>query len=119
MLQRLALFPTLKSDPELHPFRPALFFSLLNALAWQIAVGTPMILFAGQLGATPFQVGLAYSFIFILSPVQVLSTVLLPRYGFKAVMLGGWNVRTFFLLVPTLLTVLAMRGAAPPYRCVP
>ncbi len=113
MLQRLALFPTLKSDPELHPFRPALFFSLLNALAWQIAVGTPMILFAGQLGATPFQVGLAYSFIFILSPVQVLSTVLLPRYGFKAVMLGGWNVRTFFLLVPTLLTVLAMRGAAP------
>jgi len=113
VLNRISFLPTAKSDPELHPFRPALLFGLLNALAWQIAVGTPMILFAQQLGATPFQVGLAYSFVFILAPVQVISTALLPRYGFKAVMLGGWKTRTFFLFVPALLAVLAMRGEAP------
>jgi hypothetical protein len=106
----LPLFPTTKSDPELAPFRPALVFALFNALAWQIGIGTPMVLFAEQLGATPFQVGLAYSFVFILTPIQIVSTVLLPRYGFKAVMLGGWRTRSFFLGVPVILAVTAMRG---------
>jgi len=86
-----SLFPTAASDPDLFPFRPGLKFAFFNALAWQIAIGTPMVLFAEQLGATPLQVGLAYSFVFLLTPVQILSTALLPRYGFKALMLGGWQ----------------------------
>lgn len=108
-----SLFPTAKSDPELAPFRPGLTFSFFNALAWQIGIGTPMVLFAEQLGASPFQVGLAYSFVFILMPVQILATALLPRYGYKAVMLGGWRTRSFFLAVPLVLSVLAMRGTEP------
>src|SRR3954466_4991813 len=107
------LFPTAKSDPELHPFRPGLTFAFFNALAWQIGIGTPMVLFAEQLGATPFEVGLAYSFVFILTPVQIVSTALLPRFGFKALMLGGWRTRSFFLAVPAVLAVLAMRGERP------
>lgn len=108
-----SLFPTAKSDPELAPFRPGLTFAFFNALAWQIGIGTPMVLFAEQLGATPFQVGLAYSFVFLLTPVQILSTALLPRYGFKAVMLGGWGARSIFLGVPAVLAFLAQRGEAP------
>ncbi|MSU51668.1 MAG: hypothetical protein EXS37_21685 [Opitutus sp.] len=107
------LFPTAKSDPALAPFRPGLIFAFFNALAWQIGIGTPMVLFAEQLGATPFQVGLAYSFVFILTPVQIVSTALLPRYGFKAVMLGGWRTRSFFLGVPAVLAVLADHGEQP------
>ena len=61
-----------------------------------------MVLFAEQLGATPFQVGLAYSFVFVLTPLQIVSTALLPRYGFKALMLGGWRTRSFFLGVPAV-----------------
>jgi MFS family permease len=98
-----SLFPTAKSDPELVPFRPGLTFAFFNALAWQIGIGTPMVLFAEQLGATPLQVGLAYSFVFVLTPIQIVSTALLPRYGFKAVMLGGWRTRSFFLGVPAFL----------------
>ena len=108
-----SFFPTAKSDPALHPFRPGLTFAFFNALAWQIGIGTPMVLFAEQLGATPFQVGLAYSFVFVLTPVQIVSTALLPRYGFKAVMLGGWRTRSFFLAVPALLALLALRGEQP------
>ncbi len=107
------LFPTAKSDPELVPFRAGLVFAFFNALSWQIGIGTPMVLFAEQLGATTFQVGLAYSFVFVLTPVQILSTALLPRYGFKAVMLGGWRTRSFFLGVPMVLAVLALRGEQP------
>lgn len=95
------------------PFRPGLVFAFFNALAWQIGIGTPMVLFAEQLGATPFEVGLAYSFVFVLTPVQIVSTALLPRYGFKALMLGGWRTRSFFLGVPALLAVFALRGEQP------
>jgi hypothetical protein len=63
-----ALFPTARTDPELAPFRPGLVFAFFNAIAWQIGIGTPMVLFAEELGATPFQVGLAYSFVFICYP---------------------------------------------------
>ncbi len=105
-----SLFPTAKSDPELHPFRPGLVFAFFNALAWQIGIGTPMVLFCEQLGATPLQVGLAYSFVFLLTPVQIVSTALLPRYGFKAVMLGGWRTRSVFLAVPAVLALLALGG---------
>ena len=108
-----SLFPTAKSDPELMPFRPGLIFAFFNALAWQIGIGTPMVLFAEQLGASPFQVGLAYSFVFVLTPLQIISTALLPRYGFKAVMLGGWRTRSIFLAVPAVLAVLAPYGEKP------
>jgi MFS family permease len=92
------------------PFRPGLTFAFFNAMAWQIGIGTPMVLFAEQLGATPFQVALAYSFVFVLTPLQIASTALLPRYGFKALMLGGWRTRSFFLGVPAVLAVVLMLG---------
>ncbi|MFM7749754.1 MAG: hypothetical protein ACKPB0_04990 [Opitutaceae bacterium] len=107
------LFPTAKSDPELVPYRPGIVFAFFNALSWQIGIGTPMVLFAEQLGAGPFEVGLAYSFVFVLTPVQILSTALLPRYGYKAVMLGGWGTRSVFLGVPALLALLALGGERP------
>lgn len=94
-------------DPELAPFAPGLWFAFFNALTWQVGIGTPMVLFAEQLGASPLQVGLAYSFIFLLTPIQIVSTVLLPRFGFKRVMLGGWATRSVFLAVPAGLAILA------------
>lgn len=105
------LFPTAKSDPELAPFRAGLVFGFFNALAWQIGIGTPMVLFAEELGATPFQVALAYAFVFVLTPLQIVSTALLPKYGFKALMLGGWRIRSFFLGVPALLAIAIIAGA--------
>lgn len=109
------LIPTAKTDPELAPFRSGLVFGFFNALSWQIGIGTPMVLFAEQLGASPFQVGLAYSFVFILTPIQIVSTALLPRHGYKKVMLGGWGMRSLFLAVPVVLAVLAPRIGSQPW----
>ena len=103
----MSLFPTAKSDPELAPYRAGLLFGFFNALTWQIAIGTPMVLFAERLGATSFQVGLIYSFVFLLTPVQIAATALLPVFGFKRVTLGGWGLRSFALAVPVWLTMLA------------
>jgi hypothetical protein len=108
-----ALFPTAKSDPELAPYRAGLLFGFFNALTWQIGIGTPMVLFAERLGASSFQVGLAYSFVFLLTPVQVAATALLPHYGFKRVTLSGWGARSLFLAVPVWLAILAPEVGQP------
>lgn len=94
-------------DPALAPFRSGFKFSFCNAITWQIATGTPLVLLAEQLGASPAQAGLAYSFVFLLTPVQIVSTLLLPRFGYKQLTLGGWSLRSFMLVVPIALTVLA------------
>jgi MFS family permease len=91
----------------LRPFRPGLMFGFFNAMTWQVALGTPMVLFAERLGASAFSVGLAYSFVFLLTPVQVLATALLPRFGYKRMMLSGWGLRSLFLLPPVFLAWMA------------
>jgi MFS family permease len=110
-----SVFPTAHRDAELIPFRPGLVFGFFNALAWQIGIGTPMVLFAEQLGASPAAVGVAYSFVFLLTPVQIVSTPLVPRYGFKRTMLGGWRTRSFFLSVPVVLAAWAQWAGPQPW----
>jgi hypothetical protein len=101
------LFPTEKTDPELVPFRAGLFFGFFNALVWQIAIGTPMVLFAERLGASSLQVGMAYSFVFLQTPLLVFATALLPRFGFKRMAMRGWAARSLFLAIPLYLAILA------------
>lgn len=107
------LFPTEKSDPELVPFRSGLFFGFFNALVWQIAISTPMVLFAERLGATSLQVGMVYSFVFLQTPLLIFATALLPRFGFKRMALGGWAARSLFLAVPLYLAILAPDIGSP------
>lgn len=91
------------SAASLRPFRMGLVFGFFNAVTWQVALGTPLVLLAEALGATAFQVGLLYSFLFLLAPVQILSTSLLPRFGYRNLMLFGWGARALCLLVPIYL----------------
>lgn len=72
-----------------------------------IALGTPLVLLAGQLGASSFEVGLAYAFVLLLLPVQILATSTLPRFGYKRQMLFAWTARGVFLFVPLGLAFLA------------
>ncbi|MEZ5278375.1 MAG: MFS transporter [Opitutaceae bacterium] len=92
---------------SLKPFRAALGFGFFNALSWQIALGTPMVLFCERLGASTFEVGLAYAFVFLMTPLQILTTAGVSRFGFKAVMLTGWGLRSLFLLIPLGIAVAA------------
>lgn len=55
------IFPSTKHHPELIPYRGGIYFSFFNALNWQVAIGTPTVLFMQQLGANSFQVGLVFS----------------------------------------------------------
>jgi len=94
-------------DGSLRPYRAGLYFGFFNALTWQVALGTPMVLFAERLGASSTAIGLAYSFVFLLTPIQIIATSFLPRFGYKRMMLTGWGVRSLFLLVPVGLAWMA------------
>ncbi len=107
------IFPTKKRDPGLFPHRHGLYFSFYNALNWQVAIGTPTVLFMQQLGADSFQVGLVFSWTFLLTPVQVLATAFLPHLGFKRLTLVGWSARAWCLVVPIGLALLAPRQPLP------
>ena len=108
------MFPfTQKSDPGLYPYRQGLYFAFFNALNWQVATATPTVLFMAYLGADSFQTGLVYSWPLLLTPIQVLATVLLPQLGFKRLTMAGWGARSWFLLVPLGLALLSRQGTAP------
>ena len=104
--------PTQKNDPGLYPYRRGLYFAFFNALNWQVATATPTVLFMAYLGADSFQTGLVYSWPLLLTPVQVLATVLLPRLGFKRLTMAGWGARSWFLLVPLAIALLSRQGLA-------
>ena len=101
------LFPTRTRHPELYPYRHGLYFAFFHALTWQVVIGTPTVLFMQHLGADSFQVGLVFAWTFLLTPVQVVATALLPHLGYKRLTLFGWNARAWFLLVPLGLAALA------------
>jgi MFS family permease len=90
-----------------------LLFAFFNATTWMVALGTPMVLLAGELGASSFQVGLAYSFVFILLPIQILATYTLPRFGYKRQAIFGWGSRGLFLFIPLFLAWLAPAHPEP------
>ncbi len=92
---------------SLRPFRAAYWFGGWNGLTWMIGLGTPMVLLAEKLGATAFQVGLASAFVFLLLPVQVLSTSSLERLGYRRQMVIAWLARASFLLIPLGLALAA------------
>ncbi len=101
------------SDPELRPYRRGLHFAFYNALNWQVATGTPSVLFMAHLGADSFQTGLVYGWTLLLTPVQVFATLLLPPLGFKRLTLLGWGARSWFLVVPLVLALVAPPHPVP------
>lgn len=99
--------PVEETPASLKPFHPGLAFGFFNAMTWQIAVGTPMVLFCERLGASTFEVGLAYAFLFLMTPLQIVATAWIPRFGFKRIMLTGFALRSVFLFVPLAIAIQA------------
>ncbi|AOS45661.1 Major Facilitator Superfamily protein [Lacunisphaera limnophila] len=106
-------FFTPQRDPGLYPYRQGLYFAFFNAMNWQIATATPTVLFMAYLGADSFETGLVYAWPLLLTPIQVFATVLLPRLGFKRLTLAGWGARSWFLVVPLGIALLAPAKPLP------
>lgn len=74
-----------------------------------------MVLLVESLGGSTFQVGLCYAFVFLMAPIQVFSASLLPRYGFKRMMMSGWGLRALFILPCIAIAWLSRGGHNAPW----
>lgn len=112
--------PELPADhrSQLRPYRRIFFFDFSNTITWMLVGGAPMVLFAEFLGASPVQVGWLASMVMLLNPLQVFATALLPRFGYKKLMVSMWSMRAV-MVVPVFLLALWNPAPAPWVPWVP
>lgn len=86
----------------------AYWFQAFNAVSWQIVLGSPLILFARELGASAAVLGLLAGMAPLTSTIQLFVAPHAEKIGYRKLMLSGWSgrVATQFLLILLPLSVL-------------
>ena len=72
-------------------------FSLLNAVSWSLVLGSPLILYAKSIGCGDAILGVLAAIPPLLVVLQIPGAYLLPRFGYRRVMVSGWAARTVFI----------------------
>jgi hypothetical protein len=80
-------------------FRNAFWFSLFNALSFQIILSSPMVLYAKSLGASATVLGIIAGMMPLLVIFQIPAAAYVPRVGYKRFVYGGWGLRVLFIFV--------------------
>jgi len=92
-------------NPAIQKYPPGSFnahwFSLCNALSFQIILGAPIILYAKSIGASSTVLGIIASFTPLMTVFQLPAAQFLGRYGYKQFVLMGWSLRTIFIFLIT------------------
>jgi len=83
-----------------------LSFQVFNAFNFTIALGAPSVLFARYLGAGESIIGVLLSLTPFLACLQIFSTELADRWGYRRMMITGWSLRAFMLLPIVALPLL-------------
>lgn len=91
-------------------------FSFFNAVAFQIVLGAPVILFAKSLGANSLVLGTIAALTPLLNILQLVAARFLHLTGYKRFVLAGWGARTFFTLGIAALPL--WPGLSPETRLV-
>ena len=83
-------------------------FQAFNAISYTIALGSPLTLFARDLGASATVLGLIAAFTPLLSILQLTVAPYAARTGYRSVAVGGWGGR-----VATLILLCALPWLGP------
>ena len=86
--------------PRIHN---AYLFQAFNAVSWQICLGSPLILFARELGAPAVVLGLLAGLAPLTSVLQLFVAPHAERIGYRKLMVSGWSARVAMLIFLTLL----------------
>jgi MFS family permease len=88
----------------------AYFFSVFNALSFQLVLSSPMVLYAKTLHASASVLGIIAGMMPLLVILQIPAASYIHRLGYKRFVLGGWSARVMFIfgiaLVPLTEKVL-------------
>jgi hypothetical protein len=110
--------PAEQLPPNIHN---AYWFQGFNAASWQICLGSPLILFARELGAPAVVLGLLAGLSPLTSLLQLFVAPHAERIGYRNLMVKGWTSRVMTLIFLALLPLavghlaqLRHPGAADP-----
>jgi MFS family permease len=82
------------------------WFALLNAFSWPIMLGTPLFLYAKSIGAGDFALGVLAALPPLLAILHIPGAHLMPRTGYRRMMILGWGSRTVLIFVLALTTLM-------------
>lgn len=100
--------PIIGRDSLVWRFRNVHAFQSLNAMSYQIALGSPLILFAREAGAGASVIGLITGLTPLLAMLQLLTARRMQRVGYRQTMLAGWTGRVLTLLALVPLPFLSL-----------
>jgi MFS family permease len=98
--------PADQLPPRIHN---AYWFQAFNSVSWQIALGSPLILFARELGAPAVVLGLLSGMAALTSVLQLFVAAKAERIGYRNLMVKGWSARVAILLCMVVLPLAAGR----------
>ena len=78
-------------------------FNLFNAIAFQVMMGAPIVLYAKSLGASSTVLGIIAAFTPLMTVMQLPAATFLDRYSYKQFVLSGWGLRTVFIFLIALI----------------
>lgn len=87
-------------SPEL---RYVYWFAIFNALSYQIILGSPMVLYAKNLGASATVLGIIAGMMPLLVIFQIPAARHISRIGYKQFVFAGWGTRVMFIFLMALV----------------
>jgi MFS family permease len=85
----------------------AFLFATFNALSFQIILGSPMILYAKNLGASATVLGIITGMLPLLVIFQIPAANYIGRIGYKKFVYAGWGSRVIFVFLIALIPGMA------------
>ncbi|MGV3774795.1 MAG: MFS transporter [Verrucomicrobiales bacterium] len=85
----------------------AFLFSTFNALSFQIVLGSPMVLYAKNLGASSTVLGIITGMMPLLVIFQIPAANYIGRIGYKRFVFAGWGTRVVFIFAIAVIPLLA------------
>lgn len=90
----------------------AYWFQVYNSMSFSIVLGLPMMLYFKNLGASGTILGVLGSLAPLFTLLQIPAAKLVEKTGYRAFVLRGWSIRSFFII--GMLIVPILPGAINP-----
>jgi hypothetical protein len=79
------------------------WFSLFNAISFQIMMGAPIIVYAKSLGASSTTLGIIAAFTPLMTVFQLPAAQHLHRFGYRQFVLMGWGMRNVLVFLVAVI----------------
>ncbi len=85
-------------------------------MSWSLIIGTPILLFMKEMGASGLTLGITVALNPLFSFLQIPAANIAERVGYKPFVLRGWKTRSYFILGAALVPLLPETVIPSPWK---